>query len=100
MAKKCELNANSAHLTDAVNASVIQVVSKGAFAAERPVCVDADAVLADARVIQTLVQIYREGQRVNPSKPLATLLQMKTLRSVLQRSPSRASPGPGRAPWP
>lgn len=45
------------HLTDTVDSSIIQVVSKGAFTAERTVCVDADTVLADAWVIQALVHI-------------------------------------------
>lgn len=52
-------------LTDAVDSGVIQVVSKGTFAAERAIGVDADTVLADSWVIQTLVHIYREKSRGN-----------------------------------
>lgn len=44
-------------LTDTLDSSVIQIVSKGAFTAERTICVDADAVLANTWVIQTLVHI-------------------------------------------
>lgn len=44
-------------LTNTLDSSVIQIVSKGAFAAERTICVDADAILANTRVIQTLVHI-------------------------------------------
>lgn len=50
-------------LTDTVDSSVIQVVPKGAFAAERSIGVDADAVLADAWVIQTLIHICREPEK-------------------------------------
>lgn len=45
------------HLTNTFDSSVIQVVSKGAFTAEWTICVDADAILADAWVIQTLIHI-------------------------------------------
>ena len=46
--------------TDTVDSSVVQVVTEGAFTAERAVRVDADAVLADAGVVQTLVHIYTQ----------------------------------------
>lgn len=56
--RKCCTNFNfREHLTNTVDSSVIQVVSEGAFAAERTVCVDADTILADAWVIQTLIHI-------------------------------------------
>lgn len=45
------------HLTNTFDSSVIQVVSKGAFTAERTIRVDADTILADAWVIQTLIRI-------------------------------------------
>lgn len=41
-----------------VDSGVIQVVSEGAFTAERTICVDADTVLADTWVIQTLIHIF------------------------------------------
>lgn len=44
-------------LTNTVDSSVIQVVSERAFTAEGAICVDADTILADARVIQTLIHI-------------------------------------------
>ena len=49
-------------LTDTVDSGVVQVISEGAFAAERAIRVDADAVLADAGVVQTLVHIYTHTQ--------------------------------------
>lgn len=56
--RKCCTNFNfREYLTNTVDSSVIQVVSEGAFAAERTVCVDADTILADAWVIQTLIHI-------------------------------------------
>lgn len=51
-------------LTNTVDSSVIQVVPKGALAAERSVGVDADAVLADAWVVQTLIHVCREPEKV------------------------------------
>lgn len=45
------------HLTNTFDSSVIQVVSEGTFTAERTICVDADTILADSWVIQTLVHI-------------------------------------------
>lgn len=47
-------------LTNTVDSSVVQVVPKGAFAAEGSIGVDADAVLADAWVIQTLIHVCRK----------------------------------------
>ena len=52
------------HLTYAVDSGVIQVESEGTFTAEGAVGVDADAVLADAGVIQTLIHIYGESKHV------------------------------------
>lgn len=45
------------HLTDTLDPGVIQVVSKGAFTAERAIRVDADAVLAHSWVFQTLIHV-------------------------------------------
>lgn len=53
------------HLTNTVDSSVIQVVSKGAFTAVRTVCVDADTILADAWVIHTLIHILREQKKIS-----------------------------------
>lgn len=45
------------HLTNTVDSSVIQVVSEGAFTAERAICIDADTILADSWIIQTFIHI-------------------------------------------
>lgn len=47
----------SGELTHAVDAGVVEVVSKGTLAAERAVRVDAQAVPADARVLHALVHV-------------------------------------------
>lgn len=40
------------------DSSVIQVVSKGTFTAERTICIDANTILADAWIIQTLIHVF------------------------------------------
>lgn len=51
------IKTSGSRLTDALDPGVIQVVSKGAFTAERAIRVDADAVLAHSGVFQTLIHV-------------------------------------------
>lgn len=59
-------------LTHAVEPVVVQVVSKGALAAEGAVSVDANAIPTDAWVIQTLIHVCTqrrsEGERGGEGK--------------------------------
>lgn len=99
-----ELNRRN-HLTNTVDTSVVQIVSKGAFTSEWTICVDADAILADSRIIQTLVHIYRRQARfdlflhiyIKSTSPSIFYNQGVTL---FQNSPWRVSPGPSTVPWP
>lgn len=79
-------------LTNTVDSSVIQVVPEGAFAAERSIGVDADAVLADAWVIQTLIHICRKQEKAlkqQSNKGVPSLVTESVSRHLHGRLPDQ-----------